>query len=82
LGGGGVVLAQPVAEALALSPEEFEAALRDAERHVGAVAGHAVTPLLLAKLAEVTHGKTLWANRDLIVANARLAAQVARSVAI
>lgn len=76
----GVVLAQPVPEAVALDPDEFEAALHDAEQLVGAVAGQAVTPALLAKLAEVTVGKTLWANRELIIANARLAALVARNL--
>src|SRR5262245_7769107 len=55
--GGGVLLAQPVSETVALSPEEFEVALRETERQVGAVAGQAVTPALLAKLAEVTAGK-------------------------
>jgi pseudouridine-5'-phosphate glycosidase len=36
-----------------------------------------VTPYLLARLAELTDGKSLAANRALIVANARLAAEVA-----
>src|SRR5262249_8234207 len=36
LSGGGVLIAQPVAESVALEPDEFEAALRDAERLVGA----------------------------------------------
>jgi pseudouridine-5'-phosphate glycosidase len=77
LSSGGVLLAQPVAAEFALAPAEFESALAAAERQVGAVTGQAVTPALLSKLAEVTQGKTLRANRDLIVANAKLAAQVA-----
>jgi pseudouridine-5'-phosphate glycosidase len=36
---------------------------------------------LLARLAELTDGKTLRANRALIVANARLAAQIAQVLA-
>jgi pseudouridine-5'-phosphate glycosidase len=41
------------------------------------VSGPRLTPFLLARLAELTGGKTLAANRALIVANARLAAEVA-----
>ncbi len=79
LGGGGVVLAQPVAAELALEPAELEDALQQAERlaaHAG-IHGKELTPFLLARLAEVTAGKTLRANQALVVANARLAAQVA-----
>jgi hypothetical protein len=41
------------------------------------VRGKDVTPFLLARLAQVTGGKTLRANQALIIANARLAARVA-----
>jgi pseudouridine-5'-phosphate glycosidase len=79
LGGGGVVLARPVDAAAALGPEDFETALALAERQAAArgVRGPALTPFLLARLAEITDGRTLRANQSLIVANARLAAQVA-----
>lgn len=79
LGGAGVVLAQPVAADVALDPDEFATALTAAERlaESAGVRGPAVTPFLLARLAELTGGKSLQANRALIVANARLAAEVA-----
>lgn len=79
LGGAGVLLAQAVLERVALSAEEFEQALRQAEAQAETsnVRGPAVTPFLLARLAELTGGKSLAVNRELIVANARLAAQVA-----
>lgn len=79
LGGAGVLLAQAVLERVALSAEEFEQALRQAEAQADAsnVRGPAVTPFLLARLAELTGGKSLAVNRELIVANARLAAHVA-----
>jgi pseudouridine-5'-phosphate glycosidase len=82
LGGAGVVLAQPVPADVAMPAEEFEKALTDAERLAAArgVRGHEVTPFLLARLAEFTAGKTLRANQALIVANARLAAQVAHEI--
>jgi pseudouridine-5'-phosphate glycosidase len=82
LGGAGVVLAQPVVEKVALGHDEFDAALAVAEREAesAGVRGPALTPFLLARLAELTGGKSLRANRELIVANARLAAEVARAL--
>ena len=41
------------------------------------ITGAAVTPFLLAALAEATSGRTLEINRRLLVANARLAAEIA-----
>jgi len=83
LGGAGILIAQPLPEEVALEREEFEAALRQAE-HLAASAGvrcQQVTPFILARLAELTGGKTLLANQALILANARLAAQVAQALA-
>jgi pseudouridine-5'-phosphate glycosidase len=75
-GGGGVLIAQPVEEEIALSAAEFNVALEEAEGELD-VRGPAVTPALLSRLANLTGGRTLAANRELIVANARLAAQIA-----
>ncbi len=82
LGGAGVVLAQPVVADVAMAEGEFESALRQAERQAAdaSVRGKELTPFLLKKLAEVTEGKTLRANQVLVVANARLAARVARTL--
>ncbi len=82
LGGAGVVLAQPLPERSALDPQAFAQARNQAEelaRQAG-IRGPALTPYLLARLAEITDGRTLEANRALIVANARLAARVARAL--
>jgi pseudouridine-5'-phosphate glycosidase len=83
MGGAGVVLAQSLAEEVALEPGEFAAALARAEQlaEAAGVRGPALTPFLLARLAEITQGKTLRANRALVLANARLAAQVAGALA-
>ena len=80
--GAGIVLAQPVAEAAALDPKEWERALEmvEAEAADAGIRGKEVTPFLLRRLAEMTEGRTLKANQALIVANARLAAQVARAL--
>jgi pseudouridine-5'-phosphate glycosidase len=79
LGGAGAVLVQPCPEAVAVPREEFDAALAaaTAEAAAAGVSGPKLTPFLLAGLAELTGGKTLTANRALIVNNARLAAEVA-----
>lgn len=81
-GGAGIVLAQPLAADVAVAEAELEAALTYAEQQaVGAgVRGKELTPFLLARLHEATAGKTLRANQTLVVANARLAARVARAL--
>jgi pseudouridine-5'-phosphate glycosidase len=79
LGGAGVVLAQPVVADVALEQTEFENALQQAEQKAAdaGVRGKELTPFLLSKLADATAGKSLHANQALVVANARLAGQVA-----
>jgi pseudouridine-5'-phosphate glycosidase len=83
MGGRGVLLTQPVAEDVALSAGEVEAAVAQAQQEAteSGVRGGAVTPFLLARLAAITGGRTLRANQALIVANARLASQVACAAA-
>jgi pseudouridylate synthase len=79
LAGAGVVIAQPLPAEWALDPAEWGDALKRAE-HLAAergVHGKMVTPFLLARLAEITGGKTLRANEALVVANVKLAAQIA-----
>jgi pseudouridine-5'-phosphate glycosidase len=77
--GSGVVLARPVAADVALSADEVESAVGQAEREAvqAGVRGGALTPFLLSRLATLTGGRSLRANQALIVANARLAAEVA-----
>jgi pseudouridine-5'-phosphate glycosidase len=74
LGGAGLVLASPPPESLDVA-ELIEDALEDARR--AGVAGQAVTPYVLGYLHERSGGRTREVNRELIVANARLAAEVA-----
>jgi pseudouridine-5'-phosphate glycosidase len=77
MGGGGAVLARPCPADVAIPPAEFDAWLAQAEQEAAGVSGPRVTPHLLARLAELSGGRTLAANRALIAANARLAAEVA-----
>ena len=75
LGGGGVLLARPPDESLDDVEPLIEHALRDARER--GVSGKNVTPFVLSWLHERSGGRTLAANRALVVANAGLAAQVA-----
>jgi pseudouridine-5'-phosphate glycosidase len=69
-----VVLARPPAESLEVD-DLLERALAAAATH--GVEGPAVTPFVLTQLHEQSGGRTLAANRELVAANARLAAEVA-----
>ena len=75
LDGGGLLLAQSPPTSLDDVEPLIEKALAQAERE--GVRGQAVTPFVLAFLHERSGGRTLAANRELVVANARLAAEVA-----
>lgn len=76
---GAIVLANPVPAESALDREVMETALDGAiaeARRIG-IAGKGITPFLLESIHRATGGKSLLANRALLVANARLAAEVA-----
>ncbi|MFL5935790.1 MAG: pseudouridine-5'-phosphate glycosidase [Gaiellaceae bacterium] len=79
LGGGGVLLARPPDESLDDVEPLIERALRDARER--GVSGKDVTPFVLSWLHERSGGRTLAANRALVVANAGLAAEVALALA-
>ena len=77
LGGGGVLLARPPDTSLDVDALLEEALAAAARRNVS---GQSVTPFVLAFLHERSEGRTLAANRDLVVANAGVAAEVARAL--
>jgi len=75
LRGGGLLLGRPPDESLDDVEPLIEAALaaaRDEKVH-----GQAVTPFVLSYLHRESGGRTLAANRELIVGNARLAGEIA-----
>ena len=80
---GAVVLAQPVAAAVALDPGGMETALQQALQAAdrAGIKGKAVTPFLLDQIRMATGGQSLIANQALIIANATLAGQIAVEVA-
>jgi len=74
LGGAGLLLGNPPESGIDVEPLVAEALAQAAEQ---GVSGKALTPFVLARLHEQSGGRTLEVNRDLIVANAALAARVA-----
>jgi pseudouridine-5'-phosphate glycosidase len=74
LGGCGLLLANPPPESLDVE-DLIEEALAEAGRQ--RISGQSVTPFVLSYLHEHSGGRTRQVNRGLIVANARLAAEVA-----
>jgi pseudouridine-5'-phosphate glycosidase len=74
LGGAALLLARDPDDGVEVEPLVAEALAVAATE---GISGQAVTPFVLSFLHERSEGRTLEVNRELIVANARLAAQVA-----
>lgn len=75
LGSGGLLVGRPPDNSLDDIEPLIEDALRASEAE--GVHGQAVTPYVLAWLHRESGGRTLAANRELVVGNARLAGEVA-----
>jgi len=77
--GGGMVIANPIPAEHALPREAVDAAIAQALADAGAggISGKAVTPFLLARVNALTGGESLAGNIQLVLNNARLAAQLA-----
>lgn len=80
---GGTLVANPLSEDQAIPEKEWdvwmERALKEAEEN--GVRGKDVTPFLLAAVARLSGGRTVQANLDLLLANARLASRIAVAIA-
>jgi len=79
---GGMIIANPVPEEYALSMKYMnkmiEGAVRAAEKE--GVKGKKLTPYLLNKIKELTGGKSLQANIELVKDNTRVAAKIAKEL--
>ena len=78
-----MLLCQPLTADVALDPDSVQSMLDIAQRDAftGGIRGPELTPYLLRRLSELSGGRTLIANRMLIVDNARLAGQIAVELA-
>ena len=80
---GGVVVSNPVPEAAAMRNEEIDAIIAQALREAGeqGVKGKSVTPFLLARIKELTGGRSLATNIALVKHNALVGAKLAVALA-
>jgi pseudouridine-5'-phosphate glycosidase len=76
---GGMVVANPIPEAYAMSRSAIDAAVDQALQELKAqgIGGKESTPFLLARVCDLTGGDSLAANIQLVLNNARLGAAVA-----
>jgi pseudouridine-5'-phosphate glycosidase len=79
MGGGGVLIANPIPEAESLDGQAIDAAI---EKALSAAQAHGIaqkdiTPYLLSRVAEFTGGRSIAANKALICHNAGTAAEIA-----
>jgi pseudouridine-5'-phosphate glycosidase len=70
----------PIEEALPMQEAEAAIGAAMAEAARASVSGKDLTPFLLARMVELTHGKAQRANEALLVNNARVAAGIARAL--
>ncbi len=75
----GILIAVPAPEEVALANELGEKAIEQAteEAETQGIHGKEVTPFVLARVVELTEGKSMIANQALLENNARVAAQIA-----
>ncbi|HAK93134.1 MAG TPA: pseudouridine-5-phosphate glycosidase, partial [Massilia timonae] len=76
---GGVVVSNPVPAESAMAPDEIDAIIHQAlgEAQQQAVTGKQVTPFLLARIKELTDGRSLATNIALVKHNALVGARLA-----
>jgi pseudouridine-5'-phosphate glycosidase len=81
--GSGILVATPVPEREALPDDQARAAVvrATADAAAAGIAGPALTPWLLARIAEITSGASVRANTALIVHDAGVAARLAAHLA-
>ena len=75
---GGMIIANPVPEQYALSMEHMNEMIKEAVRAAEkeGIKGKRLTPYLLNRIKELTGGKSLQANIELVKNNARVAAKI------
>lgn len=80
---GGQLIANPIPTTAEIPPEEIEPIIARATEEAAEknITGKSVTPFLLDRLFELTHGRSLDANIALVLNNAALAAAIATEIA-
>jgi len=75
---GGAIIANPIPEEFSLDYDEMTHAINTAikEQNEKGIKGKESTPFLLSKVKELTKGKSLDSNIELVLNNARLASKI------
>ena len=78
---GGILIANPVPEEYSYDADEINAVIDDAVREAEEkhITGKEITPFLLARIAEITGGKSLEANIQLVFNNAAVGSEIAKA---
>lgn len=78
---GGILITNPVPEEYSYDADEINAVIDDAVREAEEkhITGKEITPFLLARIAEITGGKSLEANIQLVFNNAAVGSEIAKA---
>lgn len=79
--GGGLVIANPIPEEASLPKKWIDAVIDQAVSEAAGrgISGKDITPFLLSRIEQLSKGKSLVANIELVLNNVALAAKVARA---
>lgn len=77
---GGILITNPIPEEYSMDPEDINKVIAEAieEMDEKGIKGKECTPFLLAKIAEITEGKSLAANIRLVFNNAAVGTEIAK----
>ena len=81
---GGMLICNPIPKEKELDYDYMEQMIQEAiqEAENLGITGKDSTPFLLGKLSEITHGKSVEANKALVFNNAKVAAEIAIELAV
>lgn len=79
---GGMVIANPIPEEYALDEEYINGAINKAvaDAEAQGIRGKKITPFILSAILDITAGKSLAANKQLVYNNARVATLIAKEL--
>lgn len=77
---GGILITNPIPEQYSMDPKEINTVIDEAIKEMDekGIKGKQCTPFLLAKIAEITEGKSLAANIQLVFNNAAVGTEIAK----
>ncbi len=77
---GGILITNPIPEEYSYDADEIQAVIDQAVREADEkhIKGKEITPFLLARIAEMTEGRSLAANIQLVFNNAAVGAEIAK----